>query len=72
MKDQDEGVCPEATFLFSSHDEIVFECPEIAKEEVMEWLGRCMREVLGELIGEELAGPASVEVECGQSWAEEK
>jgi DNA polymerase-1 len=72
MKDQDEGVCTEATFLFSSHDEIVFECPEIAKEAVMEWLVRRMREVFGELIGEVLAGPASVEVECGQSWAEEE
>ncbi len=70
MKDQDESVCSEATFLFSSHDEIVFECPETSKEEVIEWLGRRMREVLGELIGDELAGPTSVEVACGQSWAD--
>ena len=71
MEDQDEGICSEAAFLFSSHDEIVFECPETSKGEVMEWLGRRMREVFGELIGEELAGPASVEVSCGQSWAED-
>jgi hypothetical protein len=44
MKDQDEGICREAAFLFSSHDEIVFECPETSKVEVMEWLGRRMQE----------------------------
>ena len=61
---------PGTHFLLSVHDEIVLECPEEDAREVALWLKAKMRQAMEEVLGKELGGPKSVEVEYGPSWAE--
>ncbi len=61
---------PGTHFLLSVHDEIVLECPEEDAREVALWLKAKMRQAIEEVLGKELGGPKSVEVEYGPSWGE--
>ncbi len=61
---------PSASTARSSPPPEISECPEEDAREVSLWLKAKMRRAMEEVLGKELGGPKSVEVEYGPSWAE--
>jgi DNA polymerase-1 len=61
---------PDTQFLLSVHDELVLECPEEVARDVARWVKAKMRAAMEEVLGTELGGEKSVEVEYGPSWGE--
>ena len=57
---------PSAAPILAVHDEIVLECDERDAERAREWLERCMREGMGELLKRV---PVEVEGQIGRDWS---
>ncbi len=54
--------------VLAVHDELDLECAEQDAQQVAAWLESCMREAGGQVLGRV---PIGVEVEIGESWAED-
>ena len=57
---------PSAAPILCVHDEIVLECHERDAERAREWLERCMRNGMGELLHRV---PVEVEGQIGRDWS---